>query len=113
MPANSFPADWLRGALDLCVMGVLAEGASYGYAISQRLEAAGLGVVKGGTLYPLLARLQAAAFVASTWHSGDSGPSRKYLELTDAGRAELARRREQWRQFSATVDHLARPSETR
>jgi PadR family transcriptional regulator, regulatory protein PadR len=111
MSAGSFPADWLRGTLDLCVLGVLAEGASYGYAITQRLEAAGLGAIKGGTLYPLLARLEAAALVAPTWHEGDGGPSRKYLELTDAGRAELANRWEQWRQFSATVDSLAHPAE--
>lgn len=113
MPAGSFPADWLRGTLDLCVLGVLAEGASYGYAITQRLEQAGLGAIKGGTLYPLLARLEAAALVAPTWHTGDGGPSRKYLELTEAGRIELVNRRLQWQQFSATVDNIAHATEAR
>ncbi|MBX6354897.1 MAG: PadR family transcriptional regulator [Micromonosporaceae bacterium] len=111
MPGGSFPADWLRGALDLCVLAILAESASYGYAIAQRLEAAGLGAVKGGTLYPLLARLEAAGLVAPSWRTGDGGPSRKYLELTDAGRAELVHRRDLWRQFTASVDRLAYPLE--
>jgi PadR family transcriptional regulator PadR len=111
MVAGAFPADWLRGTLDLCILGVLAEDPSYGYAITQRLQAAGLGVIKGGTLYPLLARLQTAALVTPIWQAGDGGPSRKYLELTEAGRTELARRREQWRQFSATVNNLTGTTE--
>lgn len=113
MLASSFPAEWLRGTLDLCVLSVLADGASYGYAITQRLEAEGLGAIKGGTLYPLLARLQAAALVTTTWQAGDGGPSRKYLDLTDTGRAVLVSRREQWRHFSSTVDSLVRTTEAR
>ena len=111
MSAGSFPADWLRGTLDLCVLGILAEGALYGYAISQRLEEAGLGPIKGGTLYPLLARLEAAKLVAPSWHVGAGGASRQCVELTEAGRAELTSRREQWRQFSAMVDSLALTTE--
>jgi PadR family transcriptional regulator PadR len=93
------------------VLGLIAEGASYGYAITQRLEEAGLGAIKGGTLYPLLVRLETEALVAPTWHAGDGGPSRKYLQLTEAGRAELINRRAQWRHFSAIVDNLAHLTE--
>jgi PadR family transcriptional regulator PadR len=113
MTAEGFPADWLRGTLDLCILGVLAEGPSYGYAITQRLQAAGLGTIKGGTLYPLLTRLQSADMVVPVWHAGDGGPNRKYLELTNIGRAELARRREQWQQFSLIVNSLANTAEGR
>jgi PadR family transcriptional regulator PadR len=102
-----FPGEWLRGTLCLCVLGVLAEGPSYGYAIAQRLQDAGLGVIKGGTLYPLLTRLEVQALVIPSWHVGDGGPSRKYLELTEAGRTELAQRRQQWRQFNLAVAELA------
>jgi PadR family transcriptional regulator PadR len=47
------------------VLGVLAAGPTYGYAIAQSLEEAGLGTVRGGTLYSLLARLQAGDLVVS------------------------------------------------
>jgi PadR family transcriptional regulator PadR len=107
MSDGSFPAEWLRGTLSLCVLGILADGASYGYAISQRLEEAGVGSVKGGTLYPLLARLEAEMLVAATWSVGDGAPGRKYLELTEAGHVELVHRRELWQQFSSTVEALA------
>lgn len=95
----TWPGDWLRGVLELCVLGVLADGPTYGYAIAQRLAGAGLGVVKGGTLYPLLSRLEREDLVEATWRAGDGGPGRKFFELTDEGRAELARRDALWSEF--------------
>ncbi len=53
----SWPSEWLRGVLDLCVLRVLADGPTYGYAITTELARRGFGTVKGGTLYPLLGRL--------------------------------------------------------
>ncbi len=94
-----WPADWLRGVLELCVLGVLADGPTYGYAIAQRLSEAGLGVVKGGTLYPLLTRLEGEALVEATWRAGDGGPGRKFFELTASGRTELSGRDILWAEF--------------
>ena len=102
----TWPGDWLRGVLELCVLGVLADGPTYGYAIAQRLAGAGLGVVKGGTLYPLLSRLEGEELVEATWRAGDAGPGRKFFELTSAGRAELARRDVLWAEFVTRTRHL-------
>ena len=95
----AWPGDWLRGVLELCVLGVLADGPTYGYAIAQRLAGAGLGVVRGGTLYPLLSRLEGDDLVEATWRAGDAGPGRKFFELTLAGRTELVRRQILWSEF--------------
>ena len=99
MDDRRWPAEWLRGVLELCVLGVLARERAYGYVIAQRLEEAGLGTVKGGTLYPLLARLERDGHVRSTWAAGDGGPGRKYVALTDTGREELRQRTEAWLRF--------------
>ncbi len=56
----------MRGVLSLCVLRVVADGPTYGYAIAARLADAGLGTVKGGTLYPLLTRLQTEGLVSSS-----------------------------------------------
>ena len=57
--STPWPGDWLRGVLEIAVLRCLADGGpSYGYAIALALEEAGLGQVKGGTLYPLLGRLE-------------------------------------------------------
>lgn len=109
-----WPGEWLRGVLELCVLGVLAEQPTYGYAIGQRLSGAGLGAVKGGTLYPLLARLEAEGLVQSSWHAGDGGPGRKYFTLTPAGHRELSARAQLWERFiEGTWRLVPRPQEVR
>ncbi|UGQ10835.1 PadR family transcriptional regulator [Yinghuangia sp. ASG 101] len=99
-------AQWLRGVLDLCVLGLLAEGESYGYELVRQLETAGLGDIRGGTLYPVLLRLQQAGLVAARWRSGDSGPARKYYRLTANGRTVLRDEAAQWRDFGGRVDAI-------
>ena len=90
MPSDQpWPSEWLRGVLEVCVLRVLADGETYGYAIASRLANSGLGVVKGGTLYPLLNRLESAGLVIAQWRAGDGGPGRKYYVLTGAGHQEL------------------------
>lgn len=98
--AEEWPSAWLRGVLQVCVMSVLADGPTYGYAISQALEEGGLGAVKGGTLYPLLGRLEDAGLVDVQWRPGESGPGRKYYRLNEAGHAELAAKGAQWQAFA-------------
>jgi len=83
---DSSTARLLRGFLEPCLLSLLAEHADYGLSLAQRLAAAGLDEVPGGTL--------------------SSGPARKYYELTDAGHTELAARRAEWRTFSTAVGAL-------
>ncbi|WP_181309759.1 PadR family transcriptional regulator [Nocardioides campestrisoli] len=104
MSAPLWPSDWVRAALGLCVLQALAQGPTYGYALASALEDAGFGTVKGGTLYPLLGRLETAGLVSVEWRAGEGGPGRKYFALSDAGRAELAAQRGQWRAFTRMVD---------
>lgn len=103
---DPWPTEWLRGALEVCVLAVLDPGATYGYAIAAELERAGLGEIKGGTLYPLLGRLEAAGLVDVEWRAGESGPGRKYYALNESGREHLSRRRARWHQFTDVTRHL-------
>ena len=106
MSTDPWPGEWLRGVLDVCVLAVLAEGTTYGYAISARLDELGLGAVKGGTLYPLLTRLEQGGLVTTQWRPGVGGPGRKYFTLTGDGRADLARRGAAWREFAALTSAI-------
>lgn len=90
----------MRGVLEVCVLRILSEGPTYGYAIGAALADRGLGTVKGGTLYPLLSRLETAALVEVEWRAGDGGPGRKYYALTPAGRTELNRQTSDWLAFT-------------
>lgn len=112
---GGWPTEWLRGALAVCTLHVIASGPTYGYAIAGALADAGLGVVKGGTLYPLLSRLEEAGLVAVEWRAGDGGPGRKFYALTDEGRREHQRQVGEWLSFTAitrsfVADHALVPS---
>ena len=101
---TSWPGDWLRGVLEMAVLRVLAdEPASYGYAITLSLEAQGFGQVKGGTMYPLLSRLEDAGHVMTHWRPGDGGPGRKYYTITPTGREHLERSVASWCRFAGST----------
>jgi PadR family transcriptional regulator PadR len=95
---------WLRGVLDLCVLGALSRGESYGYEIGQRLEGSGLGAIAGGTLYPALLRLERLGLVVADWRAGSGGPARKYYRLSDEGAATLRKASAEWTEFVESVN---------
>lgn len=103
---ESWPSDWLRAVLPLCVLAVVADEETYGYAVAQRLREAGLGAVKGGTLYPVLNRLEEDGLMRSSWREGAGGPGRKFFTVTAAGRAELAGRSTAWHLFTRQATAL-------
>lgn len=106
MADGGWPTEWLRASLPLCVLGVVAEGETYGYAIAQRLQTVGLGVIKGGTLYPVLNRLEQDGSVTSSGREGVGGPGRKFFTLTPAGRAHLTERTTAWTTFTRQAEEL-------
>ena len=106
MSETAWPAEWLRGVLEPCVLRVLADGATYGYAIAEKLADLGLGRLKGGTLYPLLGRFEDAGWVEIEWRPGDGGPGRKYYSLTPVGRAAAADEAARWAHFTDTTRRL-------
>ncbi len=100
MEASDLPTEWLRAVLPLAVLSTVARGETYGYEIAQQLQSAGLGTVKGGTLYPVLNRLEGDALVMSSWREGVGGPGRKFFEITELGREHLDRRAIAWNEFT-------------
>lgn len=97
---QEWPSEWLRGVLSVCTLRILRDGPTYGYAIAARLADAGLGSIKGGTLYPLLGRLEGAGHVEVEWRPGEGGPGRKFYQLTAAGRAEAQLQAAAWAEFT-------------
>jgi PadR family transcriptional regulator PadR len=97
---------WVRGVLDLSLLGLLAGGEAYGYELARALDHSGIGAVPGGSLYPALLRLEKAGHLRSEWRAGDGGPGRKYYALTAAGRRALDRDARAWRAFAASLDQV-------
>lgn len=101
MDMTTWPAEWLRGPLSIAVLAMIAANPepTYGYRIARALQDAGFGKIKGGTLYPILARLEAEGLITSFWGEGDGGPGRKFITLTEKGCIVLQHRADEWREF--------------
>lgn len=93
-------ADWLtqtrKGLLELCILGLIEGGSTYGYEIVTRLAGAPPLATSEGTIYPLLRRLREENWLRTQWKESEAGPPRQYYELTAAGRRYLAELRVQW-----------------
>ena len=63
-------------------------------------------VVKGGTLYPVLARLEDDGLLVSSWREGVGGPGRKFFAVTDSGRSALHDRARSWTTFTERASGL-------
>jgi PadR family transcriptional regulator PadR len=96
----------LRGALDMCLLALLAREPAHGYELVRRVEAAGFDAVGYGTVYPLLTRMRRLGLVADEMQASPAGPPRKVYALTDAGRSRLRTWQQQWTRFVGVVDAL-------
>src|SRR3954452_4854774 len=100
------PRPWLHGFLDLCLLAMLRERPDYGYGLAQRLAAAGVADVPGGTLYPALLRLEQQGLAEPSWQPSESGPRRKYYAVTEAGPPALDTQVAEWHHSRDGIDHL-------
>ncbi|MDR0592392.1 MAG: helix-turn-helix transcriptional regulator [Bifidobacteriaceae bacterium] len=80
------------------VLGILATGPSYGYAIQKQISELSGGRLSwaDGMLYPLLHRLEAGGHIEATWGASKGGRRRKVYAITGRGLGQLESRREQW-----------------
>ena len=93
-----------KGALELCVLALLARRESYAYEIASTLATAvGMGE---GTIYPLMRRMQNDGLVDTRLEESNSGPPRKYYRLTPSGRAAFVAQKREWRAFMDSVNQL-------
>lgn len=103
---DSRVSQFRKGALELAILALLADGELYGVEMVDRLSARKGLEASAGTVYPLLSRLKKAGVVDTTWKESPVGPPRKYYRLSKAGVRELAEMTESWRDISAAIDAL-------
>jgi PadR family transcriptional regulator, regulatory protein PadR len=98
----------MRGAGPLAVMQLLRDGEKYGYELVKLLEKQSHGVLAMGqsTLYPMLYNLEAKGLVAGRTATAENGRPRKYYRLTDKGKRQLTRDRQQWEVLSTAMGRL-------
>ena len=97
----------LWGTVEMLILEVVSAGQTYGYEITQQVFGLSDGYfkLKEGSLYPALHRMEREKLLSSSWKEAD-GRRRKYYRLTPAGKKELVAKREQWQQFSVSVNRV-------
>ena len=71
---EGFPGSWQRAMLPMLLLAELSAGQAHGSALAKSLQERGFGPLKGATLYPALAKLEASGFVETRWEEGQGGP---------------------------------------
>jgi PadR family transcriptional regulator, regulatory protein PadR len=99
-------AQMRRGALEYCVLALLATRERYGFELVQDLAEVDGMVTTEGTIYPLLTRLRKDGEVETFWRESSSGPPRRYYRITPVGSESLKGFRSEWAIFRSAVDTL-------
>lgn len=108
MAQADIESDLLRGNTPILILAVLEEGPTHGYGIAKRINAmtGDALTMRQGTLYPVLNGLERDGFVAGQWEHVEGERPRKVYRITEAGTADLARRKAVWTRFVTGVNQI-------
>lgn len=95
-----------KGLLEFAVLLIISRGRSYSSEIIEKLSEKELLIVEG-TLYPLLNRLLKHELLSYSWEESESGPPRKYYELTDSGKTRLEELKKEWAHLEKSINSLS------
>jgi PadR family transcriptional regulator PadR len=92
------PTNLLQGTLDLLILKALGPGELHGLGISRRVEQIthGTFLVKPGSLFPALHRMEEAGWLSSFWGESENNRRAKFYRLTKAGKNQLKVETEEW-----------------
>jgi len=98
-------SDLLQGTLDLLILKSLALGEMHGLGIARRIEqiTRGTFLVKPGSLFPALHRMEEAGWLASSWGESENNRRARYYKLTRAGQKQLGAETEQWQRIALAI----------
>jgi PadR family transcriptional regulator PadR len=95
---SSKQANLLQGTLDLLILKALGAGELHGLGISRRIEQTthGAFLVKPGSLFPALHRMEEAGWLSSFWGESENNRRAKFYRLTKAGKDQFEVETEEW-----------------
>lgn len=101
-PSNT---NLLQGTLDVLILKVLALQPMHGLGISNRIAqvTSNTFLVKPGSLFPALHRMEEAGWLTSSWGESESNRRAKFYRLTAAGRRQLKQETDLWARIAAAM----------
>jgi len=106
------PTTLLQGTLDLLILKSLATAELHGLGISRRVQqiTGGTFVVKPGSLFPALHRMEEEGWISSFWGESENRRRAKYYRVTKAGRKQLEVEAERWGRISWAIAQVLEAS---
>ena len=98
-----------KGVLEMLVLQLLSQREKYGYQLicELREKSDDMFLLKEGTLYPILYRMEDDGLVVGKWSEPKSKEvSRKYYSITEEGRETLKQLHTLWNRFTEKVDNI-------
>lgn len=98
-----------KGVLEMLVLNLIYDKPMYGYQLIQTLkqDSDEFFILKEGTLYPILYRLEENGLATSEWIPPENGKApKKFYQITEAGKQERERQLALWKTFAETVNHM-------
>lgn len=96
-----------KGLLEFLILRIIAADKVYAADILARLENTEFATGEG-TLYPLLSRMRRDGLLEYEWVESESGPPRKYYQLTTLGRLHLGELDAYWKQINETISRVGK-----
>jgi len=80
-----------QGLLQLLVLKFIYESPTYGYDLIKKIGEISKNsmIIKSGTMYTTLRRMEKGGLIRSIWKESDLGPSKRLYELTPQGKRYL------------------------
>ena len=98
-------AELMKGTLDLLVLKTLALEPRHGVGVADRIQqvSGDTFLVKPGSLFPALHRLEEEGFIKGEWSETPEGRRAKYYEITAAGLRQLAAEKKNWARIVSAI----------
>lgn len=108
-------SELLQGTLELLILKTLRGKPMHGWGISQKilLLSEDVFLIKEGSLYPALHRLERKHWIVAEWGLSENNRKAKYYRLTDKGEQQLKVEQQEWQRFVKAMTLVLSPAEMR
>jgi len=100
--------DILQGTLDLLILRALELAPLHGLGVADRIAQVTRRafLVKPGSLFPALRRLEQRGWISGNWAPSENNRRARYYTLTAAGRGQLAEEKRNWYRLTSAMNWM-------
>lgn len=101
-------SDIIRGHTETIILAHLNNCDSYGYEINKTIKSKTNNSyeLKEATLYSAFKRLEENGYIESYWGNQQTGARRRYYKITEEGKKNYLRNKEDWKETKNIIDKI-------